>query len=79
MGKDMDYDKADVKEKLRVLIPHLLEHNSEHIKDLKKWIDKASSAGFEEIRAELEKTVNLSEEISRSFKRAIDLLDKYGN
>ncbi len=35
-------------EKLRVLLPHWMEHNDEHAADFVGWADKASLAGHED-------------------------------
>lgn len=38
----------DDMEKLRVLLPHWMEHNEEHAADFLGWADKASLAGHED-------------------------------
>jgi len=39
---------VDDMEKLRVLLPHWMEHNDEHAADFVGWADKASLAGHED-------------------------------
>ena len=34
-------------EKLRVLIPHWIEHNSEHADEFKRWAEKAGDAAVD--------------------------------
>lgn len=36
-------------EKLRVLLPHWIEHNEEHATDFLDWADKASLAGRKDV------------------------------
>jgi len=38
-------------EKLRVLLPHWIEHNGEHASEFKKWAEKAEPAVREAILA----------------------------
>lgn len=39
------------KEKLRVLIPHWIEHNEEHADDFRRWSEQAGEAGVEILTA----------------------------
>lgn len=32
-------------EKLRVLLPHWIEHNTEHVRELRGWVERAGAAG----------------------------------
>jgi hypothetical protein len=48
-------------EKLLVLLPHWIEHNSEHAEEFRNWADGAgSAAGFLEQAAGLLEQANLS-------------------
>jgi hypothetical protein len=40
-------------EKLRVLLPHWVEHNAEHAAEFRQWAERAGEAG-EDIRAAAE-------------------------
>ncbi len=40
-------------EKLRVLLPHWIEHNDEHAGEFLLWADKVRSAGQEEVAEEI--------------------------
>jgi hypothetical protein len=54
-------DKGDHWEKLLVLLPHWIEHNSEHAEQFRDWADGAgSAAGFLEQAAGLLEQANLS-------------------
>jgi hypothetical protein len=53
--------KASHREKLLVLLPHWIEHNSEHAEEFRDWADGAgSAAGFLEQAARLLEQANLS-------------------
>lgn len=46
-------------EKLRVLIPHWIEHNDEHADEFRRWAERAGAAGADLIAAaEAMKAVN---------------------
>ena len=52
-------------EKLRVLIPHWIEHNEEHAHDFRRWSEQAGEAGKEILAAaEGMVRVNMSLEIA---------------
>jgi hypothetical protein len=40
-------------EKLRVLLPHWIEHNAEHAAEFRLWAEKARVAGQEEVAEEI--------------------------
>ena len=37
------------KERLRVVLKHLIEHNEGHAEDYKRWIDLAKNAGMDTV------------------------------
>ena len=69
-----DHDHTLDTEKLEILLPHLLDHNREHVKDLEKWAGKAEDSGLEQIAPKLRKIVELYEEINTHFESAIEEL-----
>jgi hypothetical protein len=40
-------------DKLRVLLPHWIEHNAEHAAEFRNWVAKAQAAGQEEAAEEI--------------------------
>ncbi|MGA9347604.1 MAG: hypothetical protein WBW48_02205 [Anaerolineae bacterium] len=40
-------------EKLRVLLPHWIEHNAEHAAGFQEWAEKARAVGQEEVAEEI--------------------------
>ena len=41
-------------DKLRVLLPHWIEHNDEHAAEFRAWAAKARAAGQEEVADEID-------------------------
>ena len=41
-------------DKLRVLLPHWIEHNAEHATEFRRWAEGIRAAGQEEVAEELE-------------------------
>jgi hypothetical protein len=40
-------------DKLRALLPHWIEHNSEHAAEFRLWAEKAQAAGREDVAEEI--------------------------
>jgi hypothetical protein len=40
-------------DKLRALLPHWIEHNTEHASEFRHWAEKARAAGQEEVAEEI--------------------------
>lgn len=43
--------------KLRILLPHWIEHNDEHAASFREWADKAREMGLEEVARRIEEAV----------------------
>jgi hypothetical protein len=56
-------------EKLRLLIPHWMEHNLEHAEEFRRWADQAGSAAAD-IKAAAEALL----QANRSLKAALEKL-----
>jgi hypothetical protein len=41
-------------DKLRVLLPHWIEHNDEHAAEFRAWAERARAAGQEEVADEID-------------------------
>lgn len=41
-------------DKLRVLLPHWIEHNAEHAAEFRRWAEAVRAAGQEEVAEELD-------------------------
>ena len=57
------------RDKLRVLLPHWIEHNTEHADEFRHWAEKAGPA-----QSYLLKAVSLQEAVNRVLTRAVDKL-----
>ena len=64
-------------ENLKTVMPYFLKHNNEHIKDIRKWLQKADDFELNEIVEDLRKVIRLSEEISKCFEATIEKLEVY--
>ena len=53
--------------KLRVLLPHWIEHNNNHIAEFKKWENEARAESGKEVSLLLEKAISDMEEAGKSL------------
>jgi len=58
-------------EKLRVLLPHWLEHNQEHAAEFASWADKASAAGQEAVDRELHRAAEAMRQANDALQTAL--------
>lgn len=56
-------------EKLRVLLPHWIEHNEEHVAEFRQWAKRADEAGADIIAA-----AHQMEFVNRSLRAALEKL-----
>jgi hypothetical protein len=56
MGPMTDHGqgKGTTQDKLRVLLPHWIDHNAEHAAEFRLWAEKARATGQEEVAEEIE-------------------------
>ena len=59
-------------EKLRVLLPHWIEHNSGHGKEFAKWAHLLHSAGDKDIADLLKKAEVSLQEADTALRKALD-------
>lgn len=60
----MENEPRDIA-KLRVLLPHWIEHNAEHAAEFRGWIERAGAAA-----AHLREAADLLEEVNRALESA---------
>jgi hypothetical protein len=65
----------DVREKLRILLDHWIEHNSEHEKELRDWADKVTSSSTE-VAQQLQKAAAKMAAVSDELMKAKQALPK---
>ena len=58
-------------EKLRVLIPHWIEHNEEHASEFRDWAENTSQAAPELLEAALAEAISSNNEIYQKYSRKI--------
>jgi hypothetical protein len=58
-------------EKLRVLIPHWIEHNHSHQHEFEKWVTVAKNEGQEEAAAAIEKAMQKLAEADSYLQEAL--------
>jgi hypothetical protein len=56
-------------EKLRVLIPHWVEHNEEHADEFRRYAE-----GVEEVKAEILEAVDLMDQVNDALGEALKIL-----
>lgn len=60
--------------KLRVLLPHWIEHNREHAANFREWAGRAREGGREDAAAEIGRAAEQMEEANRALERALQAL-----
>lgn len=61
-------------EKLRILLPHWVEHSHSHQAEFKKWLEVARAEGQAEAAAEIDRAVALMAETDTALEKALALL-----
>lgn len=61
-------------EKLRVLLPHWLEHNASHADDYRAWVERARAAGADHVAGHLAAAVEKLEGVNRDLQGALEHL-----
>ena len=58
-------------EKLRVLLPHWLEHNQEHASEFAGWADRASAAGQATVAQEIRRAAEAMQQANEALQTAL--------
>ena len=66
-----EYNHENIR-KLEIGLPYLLKHNREHEKDIHKWIQRAREAHQDAVADDLQKVLELSQQISGYFESALN-------
>jgi len=74
LAHNHEHNDYSEKEALEVILPYLLKHNNNHIKEIEKWIKRAESTGYEKVAQDLREVLELSFKISEYFESAIKKL-----
>lgn len=62
----------DTREKLSILLPHLIAHNNEHAADLDKWAEKAGAAGETRAAEALRDAAEAARKANRYIEKALE-------
>ena len=62
------------RERLRIVLRHLIEHNDGHLEDHKRWVELARNSGHEEVARLIEQANSRTEEAGNLLKEALGLL-----
>jgi len=66
-------EKTDL-EKLRILLPHWVEHSHSHQDEFKKWVEIARQEGQAEAAVEIDKALELMAQTDGALNKALELL-----
>ncbi len=64
--------EQDTIKKLRVLLPHWIEHNNNHIAEFRKWEGEARKESGEEVSLLLDKAISDMEKAGKSLSEALE-------
>jgi hypothetical protein len=59
-------------EKLRVLLPHWIEHNISHMTEFRKWAGEVRKESGEDVAQLLDKAISDMEEAGKSLSEALE-------
>jgi hypothetical protein len=62
--------KEEITQKLKVLIPHWISHNEEHVGEYSKWADRLESEGLVATAERLRQAADLVLASNRHFQEA---------
>ncbi len=65
---------GSLQDKLRLLLPHWIEHNDEHAADFRNWAEKARAAGQQEVAEEIDTAAKELGWVNEALRAALDKL-----
>ena len=66
-------EKTDL-EKLRILLPHWIEHSHSHQKEFEQWADTAEQQGEKTAASEIKKALDAMASADTALKKALESL-----
>ena len=73
---DPHQGSGTLQDKLRVLLPHWIEHNDEHAADFRQWAEKVRAAGQEEVAEEIDTAAKELGWVNEALRAALEKLDE---
>ena len=61
--------------KLRILLPHWIEHNDEHAASFRKWAERARELGLEAVAEQIEVAVERMATCNQALRAALEALE----
>jgi len=61
--------------KLRILIPHWIEHNEDHAASFERWVAKAQALGLKETAQRIEEAVKRMSACNQALRAALGALE----
>ena len=61
-------------EKLRILLPHWIEHSRSHQEEFEKWVDTADQEGETTAASEIKKALKAMADADAALKKALESL-----
>ena len=71
---DQRQGSSTVQDKLRVLLPHWIEHNAEHAAEFRYWAEQARAAGQAEVADEIDTAAKELGWVNEALGEALDKL-----
>lgn len=65
---------VDEKEKLKILLNHWIEHNTEHSEEFEEWANTAKKIGEDEVQKYMLNAASQMEKSASSLRRALNVL-----
>jgi len=62
------------KERLTIVLKHLIEHNEGHAEDYGRWVELAKGAGMDKVAGLIEEAAAHAERAGVALKAALDLM-----
>ena len=67
--------ESDDLTKLRILLPHWIEHNEDHAASFERWVAKARELGREETAQRIEEAVERMAACNQALRAALEALE----
>jgi len=64
--------EQDTTKKLRILLPHWIEHNNNHIAEFRKWEGEARAESGQEVALLLARAISDMEKAGKSLSEALE-------
>jgi hypothetical protein len=71
--------RLDDLSKLAVLLPHWMEHNTEHANDFREWADRAEQAGQPEVAQHIRVAADALGQADIALSAALEILNTPGS